>query len=238
MESSGTVEALLGLQEIDLEIHEMRAELDRIAADTEIRVAGLQELERRVAEARAKLEMADEKLRKYQRAVQAGRATMKRLESRGHDVVNMQQHLAVRHETETARRNLRIAEEEAMEALQEGEQLHHSLEDLEAEVSETRGRLEATSSEADARRSELEDRLAIRSDQKANKMLRMDGRVLRLYEQVRAGRTDSALVALTPDGVCGHCYTSVPLQKQADIKAGRELAVCEGCGVILYSALD
>ena len=232
------VDALLGLQEIDLEVHELTAELSRLAAEAEVRRSGLQDLERQVSEVRAKLEAADVQLRKYERSVQAGRATLKRLEARGQDVVNMQQHLAVRHETETARRNLRIAEEEAMDALQSVEQLRDKEETLEVELADTRAEFEATGSEADARRSELEDRLAIRNDQKENKQVRIDGRVLRLYEKVRAGRTAGALAALTQDGVCGHCYTSVPLQRQADIKAGRDLAVCEGCGVILYSALE
>jgi predicted nucleic acid-binding Zn-ribbon protein len=232
------VEALLGLQEIDLEVHAISAELRHLAAEAEVRRSGLQELERQVAEAGAKLEAADDRLRKYQRSVQAGRATLKRLEAREQGVVNMQQHLAVRHETETARRNLRIAEDEAMDALQSVEQLRDAIQALESELEETRGQYEATGSEEDARRAELEDRLAIRNDQKENKKIRIDGRVLRLYEKVRAGRTDGALAALTPDGVCGHCYTSVPLQRQADIKAGRDLAVCEGCGVILYSALE
>jgi len=232
------VDALLGLQEIDLEVREITAELSRLAAEAEVRRSGLQDLERQVTEVRAKLEAADEQLRKYERSVQAGRATLKRLEARGQDVVNMQQHLAVRHETETARRNLRIAEEEAMEALQSVEQLRDREEGLETELADTRAACEAVGSQADARRSELEDRLAIRNDQKENKQVRIDGRVLRLYEKVRAGRTDGALAALTQDGVCGHCYTSVPLQRQADIKTGRDLAVCEGCGVILYSALE
>ena len=117
------VDALLGLQEIDLEVHELTAELSRLAAEAEVRRSGLQDLERKVSEVCAKLEAADVQLRKYERSVQAGRATLKRLEARGQDVVNMQQHLAVRHETETARRNLRIAEEEAMDALQSVEQL-------------------------------------------------------------------------------------------------------------------
>ena len=232
------VDALLGLQEIDLEVHEISAELRSLAAEAEVRRSGLEDLERQVTEVSAKLEAADVQLRKYERSVQAGRATLKRLEARGQDVVNMQQHLAVRHETETARRNLRIAEEEAMDALQSVEQLRDKEETLEVELADTRAEFEATGSEADARRSELEDRLAIRNDQKENKQVRIDGRVLRLYEKVRAGRTAGALAALTQDGVCGHCYTSVPLQRQADIKAGRDLAVCEGCGVILYSALE
>jgi predicted nucleic acid-binding Zn-ribbon protein len=49
------------------------------------------------------------------------------------------------------------------------------------------------------------------------------------------GRTDSPLAPLV-DGVCGHCYTSIPLQTQQVIRAGKVLVVCETCGVILHQA--
>jgi predicted nucleic acid-binding Zn-ribbon protein len=43
-------------------------------------------------------------------------------------------------------------------------------------------------------------------------------------------------IALAPlvDGVCGHCFTAIPLQTQQVIRAGRVLVVCETCGVILH----
>jgi len=84
-------------------------------------------------------------------------------------------------------------------------------------------------------RAELEADLAARTGSKEAQEGRLDARSLRLYHSVRGGRAASALAALTQDGACGNCFTAVPKQRQADIRAGRELAVCEGCGVILYA---
>lgn len=234
MESSSTVEQLLALQEIDLEIHQITRQLGELTVELETLQTAAKELEDRVASLHGEREAADERLRRYQRSVQAGRATLKRLEGRAGEVSNMQQHFAVRTETETARRNLRIAEEDALDAMQDVEQLSSEIQQLEAELEESRATLEQRDGEVASLRDTFSNELAAHREQKTVQEETLDRRTLRLYETVRNGRTDSVLSPLTGDGVCGHCFTSVPLQQQADIRAGRDLAVCEGCGVILY----
>jgi predicted nucleic acid-binding Zn-ribbon protein len=209
-----------------------------MATDLADRQTAVEELERRVDATRGQLSESDERLRKFQRAVQAGRATLKRLEARGQEVANMQQHLAVRHEADVARSNLRAAEEDALDTLQEAERLGQELEGLEAELGELRGDYERRRGAMETRTSELQEQLAIRRDQRHNREVRLDARVLQMYEKVRKGGSDNALAPLTGDGVCGHCYTSVPIQKQSDIRTGRALAVCEGCGIILYAPTE
>ena len=236
MEASDTVGELLTLQEIDHEILQINQKLG--VYDEEL--AGLQEkldeLEAKVERLETQKAEAEERVRRFQRSVQAGRATLKRLETRAAAVENMQQHFAVRTETDTARRNLRMAEEDALDAMQDQETLGEQLEKTGAELAEAREAFETRSTEIAADRSGLEGQLATHARSKESQEGRLDRRSLRLYQSVRGGRTDSALSALTPDGACGHCFTAVPKQRQADIRAGRELAVCEGCGVILYAA--
>lgn len=235
MESSGKLEGLLHLQEIDQEIEDRRSDLRRLEGEMVAEAEKLEELETRVREARADADEADQRLRRAQRSVQAGRAILSRLEGRADEIQNMRQHLAVRSELETARRNLRDAEEDAMDALRDAEETRAELKELEAELEARQEEYAARRRDTEARRAELQTEIAVRQDRKRNRETRLDGEALRLYEKVRGGRTDRTLAPLTADGVCGHCYTSVPLQRQADIRAGRKLAVCEGCGVILYA---
>ncbi|MFV1986178.1 MAG: zinc ribbon domain-containing protein [Gemmatimonadota bacterium] len=235
MEASDTVGELLTLQEIDLEILRITRQL--VIYDDEL--AGLQEVVEELSERATKItadrEEAEERVRRFQRSVQAGRATLKRLEARVSAVENMQQHFAVRTETDTARRNLRAAEDDALDAMQDVETLTGRLDNTEAGLAEARAGLEGRQSEISGDRSGLEGELAVNTNSKETQEGRLDRRSLRLYNSVRGGRTESPLAALTEDGACGHCYTAVPKQRQADIRAGRELAVCEGCGVILYA---
>lgn len=236
MEASDTVGELLTLQEIDLEIlriQEIIGGLDQEAGSLQETVEGLQAQAEAV---RATAEEADERVRKFQRSVQAGRATLKRLETRTAAVANMQQHFAVRSETDTARRNLRMAEDDQLSAMQEAETARGRLADIEAELGEAVAALESRGAEIAETRTGLEGELATHGASKKDQEGRIDGQTLRLYQSVSAGRKDSALAALTLDGVCGRCFTAIPKQRQADIRAGRGLAICEGCGVILHPA--
>ena len=53
------------------------------------------------------------------------------------------------------------------------------------------------------------------------------------YERLRGVRT-RVVVAL--DGAaCGACYTTVPLNRRSQIRAGTLIDACESCGVILYA---
>ncbi|MFQ5679616.1 MAG: zinc ribbon domain-containing protein [Gemmatimonadota bacterium] len=235
MDSSSTVEALLSLQEIDTEIEERAARLKELMRELAETSAALEAVEDQTSRARVKVEEAEERLRTLQRSAQAGRATLKRLEARAQEVQNMKQHLAVRAEADAARRNLRMAEEDALSAMQEVEDGRAELGELEQRLAEHRARHEARGREAETERESLEAQIAVQREQRKNREIRLDGSVLRLYQKVRRGRARKALAPLTADGVCGNCFTSVPLQRQSDIRACRELEVCEGCGVILYA---
>ncbi len=237
MESTFTVEQLLTLQEIDLEILRITQQLDEFQVELEALQEEVTALEGRASALRGRKEEAEERVRRFQRSVQAGRATLKRLEARSAEITNMKQHFAVRTETETARRNLRAAEDETLDAMQDVETAAAELDEVEAELEAARAGYETRRTEVAGLRENLEGELAERRDQKRGQEATLDRRSLRLYEKVRNGRPDGALAALTGDGVCGRCFTAVPLQRQADIRAGRELSVCEGCGVILYVAL-
>ena len=234
MQATDIVEKLLTLQEIDRKILKIEGELESLGRE----VAGLREtveaLESRVTRTRAEAEGADGRVRQFHRAVEAGRATLKRLEARSAAVANMQQHLAVRSETDTARRNLRAAEDDQLNAMQEVETARGALDAAEAELREATAQLAERTSAVEELRATLEGDLQHCGASRKTQESRLDRRALQLYRTAGGGGRQAALAELTADGACGRCYTSVPKQRQTEIRARRQLAVCEGCGIILY----
>lgn len=229
-----TYEALRSLEEIDRRIAGFVAELEALTPElfeSERRIA---ELEVRYEAVSKRSEKAESRLRKTERATKAGRETLKRLQQRAQEVQNLKQHTAVRAETDAARRNLEAAEDDQLQEMQEVEETKAELSVLKAELAEERAAFERLQSDASARRAELESAILVEKDRRANRELRVDEQALRLYESVRGGKTRHVLAALTPDGVCGHCYTFIPVQRQAEVRSGSRLHLCEGCGIILY----
>lgn len=90
-----------------------------------------------------------------------------------------------------------------------------------AEVDRRRAVLEAERDEAIRLREETATQL--------NKPLR--GR----YDRLRRTRSSDVVVPLV-GGACGGCYTSIPLNRRSQIKAGQIIDACEACGAILYPA--
>lgn len=234
MTTDDTVEALLFLQEIDREIGRNREELEGLIGEQTSLEEAVTAKESRVAQLTAAVEAAHGRLARAERTVQAGRETLKRLQSRAQEVHNMREHLAARAEVDAARRNLDAAEDEVLDCMQEFERANQAVEALGTEIDEARQEYEERRTVIDARRTELEDAIAIQTDKRDNRTIRMDSTVRRLYEKVKGGRTTVA-VAPVMDDVCGNCFTAIPKQRQAEIRAGRELVVCEACGVILHA---
>ena len=234
MQASDIVEELLTLQEIDHKILKIEGELESLGREE----VGLREtvetLESQVTRIRAEAEGAEGRVRQFHRAVEAGRATLKRLEARSVAVANMQQHLAVRSETDTARRNLRAAEDDQLDAMQDVETARGALNAAEAELREAAAQLAERSAAAEELRATLEGDLQHCGASRRTQEDRLDRRALQLYRTAGGGGRQAALAELTVDGACGRCYTAIPKQQQAEIRARRHLAVCEGCGIILY----
>jgi predicted nucleic acid-binding Zn-ribbon protein len=228
------LDELLSLQEMDGDIARSRAELRAIEEESQLLEEGLEAARQRESEVAVRVEAADRALRQYERTVQAGRATLKRLQQRAQEVAKERAAVAARAEMDAARQNLDAAETAMLEGMQVQERVRSehqaAVEALELEQQATDERL----AEISRRSAELADSISVQTDRRENRALRIDGSVRSVYDRVRAGRTSEALAPVV-EGVCGHCFTSIPLQRQAEIKGGRTLIVCETCGVILHA---
>jgi predicted nucleic acid-binding Zn-ribbon protein len=231
---SDVVEELLSLQELDGAIARARSELRELDEEAQQLEEGLEALRRRESEAEVKVDGADRQLRQAERTVQAGRETVKRLQKRAQEVVNQRSHLAARAEMDAARQNLDAAETAMLESMQDQERFRAARQAVTDELERDQAIAEERLAEIRRRKQELSDQIAVQGDKRSNRAMRMDDSVVALYDRVRAGRTSSALAPVM-DGVCGHCFTSIPLQRQAEIRGGKNLIVCETCGVILHA---
>ncbi|MEK7380368.1 MAG: C4-type zinc ribbon domain-containing protein, partial [Gemmatimonadota bacterium] len=53
------------------------------------------------------------------------------------------------------------------------------------------------------------------------------------YDRLWGARSAEVVVAIRGDA-CGSCFTSIPMSRRNQIKAGTVLDSCEACGAILY----
>jgi predicted nucleic acid-binding Zn-ribbon protein len=90
-----------------------------------------------------------------------------------------------------------------------------------------RGEIDLRRADAEARRdAALAARDAAASE--VNRALRTR------YERLRSVKSVAVVVALN-GAACGACFTTVPLNRRSQIRAGTLIDFCESCGVILYA---
>jgi uncharacterized protein len=227
------VEALLALQEDDLKIRELEAQIR--ALDPQL--AEFDKRRDQVFAALARSEIAVAAEEKKQRELQARLAQHKQMQERNlhqlEDVKRMREATAATAQVESTRRLM--AEDESELAI-----LGRRIAEMNETVKSSRQALAALEEEQKAARPEIEaKRASLRSELEAAKRDR-DGRagsvprpMLGKYDRIRGKRTQ-ALYALR-GGSCGNCDTAVPLQRRNIMAGSGQIEVCEACGVLLYA---
>jgi uncharacterized protein len=228
---------LLELQSKDVALLEADRALDAVLADA-------QGLDQQLAAAAAAAEAARKAVADAQRRRQELEAKIenyRKLEERGKsrlDQVRTPKELAaVNMELDLTRSVLAKEEADwirASDAVTAGElaarQAEERLATLQAEQQEARGAIDLRRAEAERHR----DAALAGRDAAAQEV----DRALRTrYERLRSVKSVSVVVALS-GAACGACFTTVPLNRRSQIRAGTLIDSCESCGVILYAADD
>lgn len=228
------VEALLALQQDDLKIREIEAQIR--ALDPQ-----LAELDKRRDHAAAALVRAQTLVQseeKKQRELQARLAQHRAMQERNlhqlEDVKRMREATAATAQVESTRRLM--AEDESELAIigrriaEMNTAIANSTQALAAVEQEQQETRPAIESRRSALRSQL-DEAATHRNGKAGAVSRP---MLGKYDRIR-GKRDQALYPLR-GGSCGHCDTAVPLQRRNMMSGTGQIEVCEACGVLLYAA--
>jgi hypothetical protein len=112
----------------------------------------------------------------------------------------------------------------------------------EARVAEAEAAVEALKAEQGepraaiaARRAELEGDRAVKLAARDACAASVEKSLRTRYERLRGSRATVAVVALAGDA-CGACFTSVPMNRRAQMRMSGVVDGCEGCGVMLYYA--
>jgi len=86
----------------------------------------------------------------------------------------------------------------------------------------------------DAERAELTEQIASARTERTAAASRVPRNLIASYERLRSRKRDRAVFPLSGNS-CGNCDTMLPTQGRAAMGTKGGIAVCEGCGVMLYA---
>jgi len=227
------VEALLALQQDDLKIREIEAQMR--ALDPQ-----LAELDKRRDQAAAALARAETLVQgeeKKQRELQARLAQHKQMQERNlhqlEDVKRMREATAATTQVESTRRLMAEDESELAIIGRRMAEMNTAIANSKQALAAVEQEQQQTRPEIESRRSALQSQLDDAKTDRNGKAGAVSRPMLGKYDRIR-GKRDRALYPLR-GGSCGHCDTAVPLQRRNMMSGTGQIEVCEACGVLLYA---
>jgi predicted nucleic acid-binding Zn-ribbon protein len=227
------VEALLALQQDDLKIREIEAQMR--ALDPQ-----LAELDKRRDQAAAALARAETLVQgeeKKQRELQARLAQHKQMQERNlhqlEDVKRMREATAATTQVESTRRLMGEDEAELAIIGRRMAEMNTAIANSKQALAAVEQEQQETRPEIESKRSALQSQLDDAKTDRNGKAGAVSRPMLGKYDRIR-GKRDRALYPLR-GGSCGHCDTAVPLQRRNMMSGTGQIEVCEACGVLLYA---
>ena len=228
------VAALLAVQDDDVAIHELEARLaeltPRLAAmarDRDKSVAALQQ-------ARQAAESEERRRHEVAERVAQHRALQDKNQTALNSVSSMREATAATAQLDTARRMIEEDERELaaighrlVEANRIVDERERIANELETAQTQARDSLAAD-------QKELEQKLTEARRARDAKSQAVPRSLLMRYDRIRSRKRVHAVFPLRGSS-CGHCDTTLPLQRRSIMAGTGATEVCEGCGVMLYA---
>ena len=227
--------ALYELQKIDSqidEINKVKGELPLEVQDLEDELAGLNT---RIENINAEIEELNSQTRQRKREVDQAKIMIGNYKEQQNNVRNNREFDAINKEIEYQELEIELAEKRLKEYSAQIKTKKALIDETNTLVEERNIDYKAKKTELDSIEAETAQQIAELNAKAEKAKEPIDERLLTAYNRIRSNvRNGLAVVTVTRDA-CGGCFNRIPPQRQADIRQGKKLIVCEYCGRILVS---
>jgi len=227
--------ALYELQKIDSridEINKVKGDLPLEVQDLEDEMAGI---ETRVAKINSEIDELNALTRQRKRETDQAKILIGNYKEQQNNVRNNREFDAITKEIEYQELEIELAEKRLKEYSAGVKAKKLQLEEAEAVRVERAADLEAKRGELESIEAEMAPEVARYEAEAAEIKTRIDDRLLTAYERIRRNVRNGLAVVTVKRDACGGCYNRIPPQRQADIRLGKKVIICEYCGRILVA---
>jgi len=224
--------SLYNLQQICSQIDKIRVvrgELPDEVRDMEDALIGMQT---RIEKHKEELEELNQKIVAQDVKIKDALSLIKRYEEQQNNVRNNREYESLSKEIEYQKLEIQVAEKHKTkfnadvvtktENIAEFEEKHKEIEEI-----LTQKKSELTDIVAETEKEEME--LIEQAEQlKKN----VDHRLLNAFERIRNNARNGLAIVLIERDACGGCFSTIPPQRQLDIRLHKKIIVCEACGRI------
>ncbi len=227
--------ALYELQKIDSqidEINKVKGELPLEVQDLEDEIAGLNT---RIENINAEIEELNSLTKQRKREVDQAKIQISHYKEQQNNVRNNREYDAITKEIEYQELEIELAEKRLKEYAGAMKVKKSQLDEAEAVAAERGIDLAAKKTELESIEAETADQVASLEAQADKAKVKIDERLLTAYARIRGSVRNGLAVVTVKRDACGGCFNRIPPQRQADVRQGKKLIVCEYCGRILVA---
>ena len=227
--------ALYELQKIDSkidEINKVKGELPLEVQDLEDEMAGMKT---RIEHINAEIEELNTLTKQRKREVDQAKIMIGNYKEQQNNVRNNREFDAITKEIEYQELEIELAEKRLKEYAGGIKAKKLQLEEAENQMKEREADLAAKKAELEGIEAETAPLVEEYGVQEAQAKEKIDERLLAAYERIRRNVRNGLAVVTVKRDACGGCFNRIPPQRQADIRQGKKIIVCEYCGRILVA---
>ena len=227
--------ALYELQKIDSridDINKVKGELPLEVQDLEDELAGLKT---RVDHVNGEIEELNALTKQRRREVDQAKIQIANYKEQQNNVRNNREFDSITKEIEYQELEIELAEKRLKEYAAGIKGKKAQVEEAEAVIAERAKDLEVKKAELESIEAETSVQIGELQEKADKAKVRIDERLLKAYDRIRSNVRNGLAVVTVKRDACGGCFNRIPPQRQAEIRAGKKIIVCEYCGRILVS---
>lgn len=227
--------ALYELQKIDSKIdgiNKVKGELPLEVQDLEDEMAGMKT---RIEHINAEIEELNSLTKQRKREVDQAKIMIGNYKEQQNNVRNNREYDAISKEIEYQELEIELAEKRLKEYAGGIKAKKLQFEEAENQMKEREADLTAKKAELEGIEAETAPLVEEYGVQEAQAKEKIDERLLAAYERIRRNVRNGLAVVTVKRDACGGCFNRIPPQRQADIRLGKKIIVCEYCGRILVA---
>ena len=229
-----TIEALLEIQKLDLEMDDLRKRAQSIPHESAQLDARVAEVKEALSRANARLKELEKQQRHEELILEDKTALLRKYDAQLFSVKTNKEYKAMLAEMDTVKADISSTEDKILELLtdidyakEEAKSAEQGSHDEEAACREKKLQLEKEYEEA-------QRTLKEREQQKQALISGVDEDLYQTYERIRKAKKDGPGAVPVKHDSCAGCHIQIPPQIVNELIAGDRLITCQSCSRILY----
>jgi predicted nucleic acid-binding Zn-ribbon protein len=228
-----TLSMLSRLQEIDNTLDQLAHSKVDLPGEIEMLKRQVQELEDSITEGEAQLTEWEKERRQEELGLEMAQDKLKKYQEQLYRIKTNREYDAIQAEIDAQKARISEHEEKILNLMTTSEELTETLQERRQELENLKAENVPHWERLENELSSIEDRMAIERDQRKKVTVRLKRGVLTAYERIRVGKSGQAIVPIRKRA-CGGCFTTLPPQTIQEVRRTDRIITCENCGRIIY----